>query len=621
MIYRKHTAVFVFLTGLLLGIAFWLGDTAFHYYFGHGEMRHFIMLPPEHFLDACFTHVSPHVMFIRILFLAGSLLAGALVAFYIQHHQNTFEHLVQAQEQLHAITHNMPVMLVGYDKEGQIKAWNRECTRITGYAASEIIDQDNAIIRLYPDEYYRWNLETEWKERGRHYTNWERILTCKDGTQRTIRWSNVSAVAPAPGWDAWEIGIDVTRQKQAEQALLTSEARFRHIYESGMIGILYWKKDGLITDANDAALAILGASRMDLEQGRLNWRTMTPPEYADLDDWAMLQIGQTGLCTPYEKVYITLSNRRIYVWQGAARLDQTGDVGISFILDVGERVKLELQLRQEQKDLEKQFNARSEELNERIRDSDRLNRAMMNLLEDLQGTNRHLQRTTQQLEAANRELESFAYSVSHDLRAPLRAIDGFSRAIEEDYQQQLDEQGKDYLQRVRSASQRMGQLIDDILNLSRLTRGAMQYQAVDLSALAHEILEELREQSPERQVKITITPDLTVQGDPTLLRAAMTNLLGNAWKFSSQRSLTRIKFGVDEQQDSRVYYVKDNGAGFDMAFADKLFGAFQRLHKAREFPGTGIGLATVQRIIHRHGGKIWAESTPDQGATFFFTLE
>jgi PAS domain S-box-containing protein len=228
-----------------------------------------------------------------------------------------------------------------------------------------------------------------------------------------------------------------------------------------------------------------------------------------------------------------------------------------------------------------------------------------------------------QLEMANKELEAFSYSVSHDLRAPLRGIDGFSQALLEDYEVQLDDQGKDYLRRVRAASQRMAQLIDDILNLSRVTRSEMQIGTVDLSGLAQTIAAELQAQQPDRRVTLKIQHGVTGKGDGRLLRQALDNLLGNAWKFTSKQPAATIEFGVmaaASNGGAPAYFVRDNGAGFDMTYAGKLFSAFQRLHAVTEFPGTGIGLATVQRIVHRHGGRVWAESTMGQGATFYFTL-
>ncbi len=238
-----------------------------------------------------------------------------------------------------------------------------------------------------------------------------------------------------------------------------------------------------------------------------------------------------------------------------------------------------------------------------------------------QNLERRVEERTAQLEAANKELEAFSYSVSHDLRAPLRTIDGFSLALLERYDSQLDDKGKHYLQRVRTASQRMGELIDDLLNLSRVTRSQMEYQTVDLSRMVEAIAQNLSHTQPERQVEFIIAPNVVTQGDSRLLKVVFENLLNNAWKFTSKKLYSKIEFGTFLQPDgTTVYFVSDNGAGFDMAYADKLFGAFQRLHTVDEFPGTGIGLATVKRIIHRHGGQLWAESAVEQGATFYFTL-
>lgn len=227
---------------------------------------------------------------------------------------------------------------------------------------------------------------------------------------------------------------------------------------------------------------------------------------------------------------------------------------------------------------------------------------------------------TSQLEIANKELESFSYSVSHDLRTPLRAIDGFSQALLEDYEAQLDKDGKDYLVRVRAAAQRMGELIDDMLKLSRVTRAEMNYRSVDLSTMATQTLQQLQEDEPQREIDVFITSGLTADCDTHLIKIALTNLLHNAWKYSSKVSRARIEFGLRQHQGEPVFFIQDNGVGFDMAYADKLFGAFQRLHAVNDFPGSGIGLATVKRVISRHGGKVWAESSPNEGAVFYFTL-
>lgn len=233
---------------------------------------------------------------------------------------------------------------------------------------------------------------------------------------------------------------------------------------------------------------------------------------------------------------------------------------------------------------------------------------------------RRVRERTQELEAANKEMEAFAYSVSHDLRAPLRAIDGFSQALLEDYRDKVDAEGQDYLRRVRAASQRMAKLIDDLLHLSRLSRAPMNRQSVDLSVLAERVVSELRTVEPFRGVEVLIAPGVMAEGDPGLLEVVLKNLLSNAWKFTGKTSHARIEFGVTDHDGRPAFFVRDNGAGFDMAYADRLFGAFQRLHSEDEFPGTGIGLATVQRIIRRHGGRVWAEGAVGKGATFYFVL-
>jgi signal transduction histidine kinase len=224
------------------------------------------------------------------------------------------------------------------------------------------------------------------------------------------------------------------------------------------------------------------------------------------------------------------------------------------------------------------------------------------------------------LEHKNRELESFSYAVSHDLRAPLRRIDSFSRAILESQADKLDESGRRYLDRIREASQQMSQLIDDVLYLSRVTRADLREQDVDLSSLAQLTLTRLQESEPARKVEVKIRPGVVVTGDGQLLRIALDNLLENAWKFTSKQAESRIEFGVTQVSGEPTYFVRDNGAGFNMTYVDRLFGPFQRLHAQGEFPGSGIGLATVQRIIHRHGGRVWAEGLEGQGATFQFTL-
>lgn len=237
--------------------------------------------------------------------------------------------------------------------------------------------------------------------------------------------------------------------------------------------------------------------------------------------------------------------------------------------------------------------------------------------DDLQVLNETLRQQKVELENVNRELEAFSYSVSHDLRAPLRSIDGFSKALVEDFGDTLDPAGHRYLGKIRDAAQRMGALIDDLLALAHLTRAPLRRGDVDATEIVRRIADRLFREAPERSVAFQIQGGVRASADASLLTAVFENLLGNAWKFTSKAKNARIEFGCEPRG---ILYVRDNGAGFDMAYADKLFGAFQRLHSTNEFEGTGIGLATVQRIVHRHGGRVWAEGAVGAGATFYFTL-
>ncbi|MBT7065448.1 MAG: HAMP domain-containing protein [Verrucomicrobia bacterium] len=303
-------------------------------------------------------------------------------------------------------------------------------------------------------------------------------------------------------------------------------------------------------------------------------------------------------------------------------------------VDITAQWQAQQELREAHSQLESTVEERTRALHTRTQDAEQLNRAMVNLLEDHQESNRQLARMTSELRAANKELEAFSYSVSHDLRSPLRSIDGFSRILLEEYDDRLDDEGREHLTCVRSEAQRMAGLIDDMLTLSRVTRREMTCEPMDLSAMAETLLAEMAQREPGRCVEVCVAPGLMGVGDPKLMGIALTNLLGNAWKFTSKTNTAKIEFGIEAVSEADVrrddsgsrarqkeaYFVRDNGAGFDMRYADKLFVAFNRLHKPSDFPGTGIGLATVQRIIHRHRGALWASAEVGKGATFFFTL-
>lgn len=266
-----------------------------------------------------------------------------------------------------------------------------------------------------------------------------------------------------------------------------------------------------------------------------------------------------------------------------------------------------------------------EELETRLAEAEAITNALKNEEVDAVVTSQNvlllrLKQTEDALRSANDEIAAFSYSVSHDLRAPLRALDGFSEALLEDYADRLDETGIDYLNRIRAAAVRMSDLIDAMLSLSRLTREEIKLRTVDLTGIAGGIASELAEAEPDRKVDFVIAEGVTASGDPVMLRIVFDNLIRNAWKFTGRKPSPRIEFGRTDVGGETVYFIRDDGAGFNMDYADKLFKAFQRLHRTVDFPGIGIGLATVQRIIRKHGGRIWAEGEVGKGATFYFTL-
>jgi light-regulated signal transduction histidine kinase (bacteriophytochrome) len=267
--------------------------------------------------------------------------------------------------------------------------------------------------------------------------------------------------------------------------------------------------------------------------------------------------------------------------------------------------------------LGREFNSMAVAIERHVAEFETARKQLDSLNADLE---RRVRRRTAELEASNKELEAFSYSVSHDLRSPLRAIDGFSQALLEDHGEELDGEAKVDLARIRDNTRRMGDLIDSLLALSRLSRQDMHLEGIDLTALAEESVATVRQESPDRDVMVRIEPGMTAQGDPALIRIVLDNMLINAFKFTSKHATALVEVGSQRDGDETVFFVRDDGAGFDMAYAGKLFTPFQRLHSAAEFPGNGVGLATVQRIVQRHGGRVWAEGTPGKGAAFHFTI-
>jgi PAS domain S-box-containing protein len=412
----------------------------------------------------------------------------------------------------------------------------------------------------------------------------------------------------APPPDITEIAalrglLDESAEKRvaAEAAEQEGEQRFRATFEQAAVGIAVVAPDGRWLRVNQKLCDIVGYGHDELLTK--TFQDITHPD--DLDaDLSFVRQMLAGEIETYSTEKRYLHKRGAIVWINLTvalvrKPDATPDYFISVIEDIQSRKRAETTQRESEAELK--------QAEEEVR---RLN-ANLEL--------RVLERTAE-LTAANKELDSFAYAVSHDLRAPLRSIDGFATVLEEDYAALLDDEGKDALRRVRGATQRMGDLIDNLLKLSRLVRSDMNVESVDLSALARSIAGELKESEPGRNVTFEIPPNLEGRGDRRLLAVLLDNLLGNAWKFTRKHASARIELGVTEHNGEAAYFVRDDGAGFDIAQAANLFTPFQRLHSVSDFPGTGIGLATVRRIVQRHGGCVWAEAAIDKGAAIYFTL-
>jgi PAS domain S-box-containing protein len=400
---------------------------------------------------------------------------------------------------------------------------------------------------------------------------------------------------PAVVLRAWQEIKTQRKLDVAQAALRESEARFRTLFETMADGVVYADLNGQIVLTNPAACRILGLPPERLIGAPCfneEWQVVDEDgEVITREQYPLIRAAQYG--HPVRDIVIgllsPLDNNQHWLVVNAIPLIKIGEL-------------------------------QPYQVYATLTDITELKNAEEEIWEFNQQLEKRVQERTAQLEAVINELETFSYTVSHDLRTPLRSISGFSQALMEEYSEKIDQTGVGYLNRITAGTRMMAGLIDDLLKLSRLSRSDLHYVSLNLSALAKAVGQEMFETYPNREVDLVIAPDVLVEGDPRLLKLALRNLMDNAWKFTRKHEKARIEFGVLDKSGQRVYFVRDDGAGFDMAYVSKLFGVFQRLHRQEDYDGNGIGLATVQRIINRHGGQIWAEGQIEQGATFYFTL-
>jgi PAS domain S-box-containing protein len=497
----------------------------------------------------------------------------------------------RADERFRQLIERAPNGMVMVDRDGRIVLVNAQIESSFGYNREELLSQP--IEMLVPKRFHA------------HHTGYRDHFIAhptarpmgggrdlyglrKDGSEFPVE-IGLNPLDTDQGVMVVGTIVDITERKQAEEKLRRSQEQLAGVIGSAMDAIITVDETQLIVLFNAAAERMFLCPSDDAIGQALDRfipKRFRPGHHRHIEDFGSTHVTKRTMGSLGAIFGLRANGEEFPIEASISQLVSEATRFYTVILrDITERRQAEIEIR-----------GLNEGLEQRVADR------------------------TAQLEAANKELEAFSYSVSHDLRAPLRHINGFSQALLEDYADKLDEIGKDYLQQVRSASQEMSQLIDDVLQLARVTRSGMHKETINLSELAHSIMTEIRNADAGRQVNFDIEEGLSTRGDKRLLGIMLNNLIGNAWKFTSKREQARITFGQNRNGGEPAYFVRDNGAGFDMTYADKLFGAFQRLHTAGEFEGTGIGLATVQRIVNRHGGRVWAESAVDQGATFYFTL-
>jgi PAS domain S-box-containing protein len=475
---------------------------------------------------------------------------------------------------------SLPGIFYLFKENGKFLRWNRNFEIVTGYCAAEF--SNLRPLDLFDSRDKKSVADAIQKVFAEGKANVEANLILKSGRKVLYYFTGIRMIENGVPYLIGS-GIDISEREQAEELLHKTSDYLNNLLDYANAPIIVWDPQFRITLFNHAFERLTGISAGEIIGKQLD---ILFPNNSKTDSMKKIELTISG--KRWEAVEIPILCRdgsmRIVLWNSATLLDADGNKMVATIAqgqDITDRIKVE---------------------------------------EEVKKLNEELKRRANELEVSNKELEAFSYSVSHDLRAPLRSMEGFSQALLEDFSDILNEEGKDYLKRIQGSAVLMADLIDDLLQLSRLSRSDMRFDPVNLSEMAHTIANDLKKTQPERNVEFVIQPQLITQGDEKLLHIMLYNLLENAWKFTGKSSTAKIQFGAVERDQKRVYFVRDNGVGFDMAYVGKMFHPFQRLHSISDFSGTGIGLASVQRVISRHGGQVWAEGKEGKGATLYFTL-
>ena len=626
----------------------------------------------------------------------------------LHEHHILLETVRTGDEHLRTVIRNMPAMLVAVEDDGRIILWNRECEKVTGYTAEEILSSADPLSILCPDSEFRLKLLSEWKRSGNNFRNWEWNILCKDGSTRSISWSSNANDNPVTGWSSWAIGFDTTERRKAEtdrEALISFQ---QTLLDSIPIPIFYKDHDGKYLGCNHHFQDITGIAK-DRIIGK-DVSDITPEDFGAMSQELDAGLFMEGSDRKYQTEILSAKDglRKVIIHKALFHSDDPGGPGIiGTIQDITELVNKEKALKDAEEKLKlvlshspmivsysdrdhryewifnPHFNLETLEIigrsdhdiflpheadilvqrKQEVMDTGSSLRFEMcfNFLDEVEyydlflepvydpagaitgvatvafeitgrkraemeidKLNRELGRRvaerTRELEAANRELESFSYSVSHDLRAPVRHILGFAEIMRNCCMADADANCNRYLQIIMEAAERMSAIIEALLNFSRMGRTELTRSEIEPVHVLETIIKTFETEIADRSVSISVSDMPVIMGDPALIQVVFTNLVSNAIKFTRNRKDACIEIGSSRSDGCHVIYFRDNGAGFNMKYADRLFGVFRRLHGNEEFEGTGIGLATVQRIVHRHGWKISGEGRPGEGATFYITI-